>query len=109
MEQKPPIGIVVRCLNNQIGRYVSAAAAKEFGDSATAVHGWVVRYLYDNRDRDVFQRDLENAVLGKELDKVIQANKNRVFDGHGAVIHQAVAKHSQNREKHYPCKQQTGR
>ena len=59
MEQKTPIGMVIRCLNHKIGRCVSAAASKEFGDSATAVHGWVIRYLYDNRDRDVFQRDLE--------------------------------------------------
>ncbi len=56
---KKSIGIAVRCLNNRIGRAVSAAAAREFGDSATAVHGWVVRYLYDHRDQDVYQRDLE--------------------------------------------------
>ncbi len=58
MERKP-IGIAVRCLNNRIGRAISAAAAREFGDSATAVHGWVVRYLYEHRDHDVYQRDLE--------------------------------------------------
>ena len=58
MENKP-IGIAVRCLNNRIGRAVSAAAAREFGDSATAVHGWVVRHLYDHQDQNVYQRDLE--------------------------------------------------
>jgi DNA-binding MarR family transcriptional regulator len=57
--EKKPIGIAVRCLNNRIGRAVSAAAARQFGDSATAVHGWVVRYLYDHRDQNVYQRDLE--------------------------------------------------
>ncbi|MBQ4065032.1 MAG: MarR family transcriptional regulator [Clostridia bacterium] len=58
MERKP-IGIAVRCLNNRIGRAISSAAAREFGDSATAVHGWVIRYLYEHRDRNVYQRDLE--------------------------------------------------
>lgn len=60
MENERHIGIVIRCLNHRIGRAVSAAAAKEFGDSATGVHGWVIAYLYDNRDRDVFQKDLES-------------------------------------------------
>ena len=53
------VGIAVRRLHNKIGRYVSRAAAEEFGDSATAVHGWVIRYLYKHREEDVFQRDLE--------------------------------------------------
>ncbi len=57
--EKKSVGIAVRCLNNRIGRTVSAAASREFGDSATAVHGWVVRYLYDHRDQNVYQRDLE--------------------------------------------------
>ena len=59
MERKP-IGIAVRCLNNRIGRAISAVAAREFGDSATAVHGWVLRYLHENRHRDVYQKDLES-------------------------------------------------
>ena len=53
------IGFTVRCLNNRIGRAVSAAANKAFGDTATAVHSWVLHYLYENRDRDIFQKDLE--------------------------------------------------
>ena len=57
--EKKPIGIAVRCLNNRIGRAISSAAAREFGDSATAVHGWVIRYLYEHRDRNIYQRDLE--------------------------------------------------
>ena len=56
---KHSIGFTVRCLNNRIGRAVSAEASKAFGDSATAVHSWVLRYLYENRDRDIFQKDLE--------------------------------------------------
>lgn len=87
MEQKPPIGIVVRCLNNQIGRYVSAAAAKEFGDSATAVHGWVVRYLYDNRDRDVFQRDLETrfSVRRSTMTSILQLMEKK-----GLIVKESV-------------------
>ncbi len=60
MDDIPHIGIVVRCLNHEIGRAVSAVVSKELGDSATGVQSWIVRYLYDNRDREVFQKDLES-------------------------------------------------
>lgn len=60
MEEKRHIGIVARCLSHEIGRAVRAVVSEEFGDSATGVQSWVVRYLYEHKDEDVFQRDLEN-------------------------------------------------
>lgn len=88
MEKRNPIGIVVRCLNNKIGRHVSAAAAREFGDSATAVHGWVVRYLYDNRDRDVFQRDLETrfSVRRSTMTSILQLMEKK-----GLIVKEPVS------------------
>ncbi len=59
MKDRQHIGIVVKCLSNEIGRAASAVAANELGDSATGLQSWVVRYLYDNREREVFQKDLE--------------------------------------------------
>lgn len=87
MEQKLPIGIAIRCLNNQIGRCVSSAAAREFGDSATAIHGWVVRYLYDNRERDVFQRDLETrfSVRRSTMTSILQLMEKR-----GLIVKESV-------------------
>ena len=60
MEEKRHIGIAARCLNHEIGRAVRAVISEEFGDSATGVQSWVVRYLYDHREADVFQKDLES-------------------------------------------------
>ena len=60
MEEKRHIGIAARCLNHEIGRAVRAVISEEFGDSATGVQSWIVRYLYDHREEDVFQKDLES-------------------------------------------------
>ena len=60
MEENRHIGIAARCLNHEIGRAVRAVISEEFGDSATGVQSWVVRYLYDHREEDVFQKDLES-------------------------------------------------
>ena len=60
MEEKRHIGIAARCLNHEIGRAVRAVISEEFGDSATGVQSWIVRYLYDHGEEDVFQKDLES-------------------------------------------------
>ena len=59
LDKDKHIGIVVRCLNNKIGRAVASINAREFGDNTTHVQSWVIRYLYENSDKDVFQKDLE--------------------------------------------------
>ena len=30
-------------------------------EDVTAMHGWILAYLYNSRDREVFQRDIERA------------------------------------------------
>lgn len=53
------IGKVVHRLDKMLGRNLSASARQAGIDEATMVHGWILRYLYENRDRDIFQKDLE--------------------------------------------------
>ena len=52
------IGFEIRTLNNLIKRDVESSKAFELG-RATGLHGWAIGYFYNNRDRDVFQRDFE--------------------------------------------------
>ena len=59
MNKDAHVGLTVRCLHHKIGREIASISGKQFGESATPVQSWIVRYLYDNRDRDVFQKDLE--------------------------------------------------
>ena len=58
MERKNSVGFRVRTLSVAIKRAVDASKARS-GFECTGTHGWVIGYLYDNRDRDVFQRDIE--------------------------------------------------
>lgn len=59
MERKETIGFRVRTLSVAIKRAVDAGKAKNEQSSCTGTHGWVIGYLYENRNRDVFQRDIE--------------------------------------------------
>jgi len=58
VEREETIGFCVRTLSVAIKRAVEASKARS-GFSCTGTHGWVIGYLYDNRHRDVFQRDIE--------------------------------------------------
>ncbi len=53
------VGAAIHRLDRVLGRYISGKV-KECGyDDVSMMHGWVIRYLYDHRDTDVFQRDIE--------------------------------------------------
>ena len=59
MEHRDEIGFQVRTLSNLIKRLVDQTAFQGRERPATGMHGWVIGYLYENRNRDVFQRDLQ--------------------------------------------------
>ena len=45
----------MRRVNNLISRRQNGV------EDVTAMHGWILAYLYNSRDREVFQRDIERA------------------------------------------------
>ena len=51
----------VRRVNNLISRRVNHYSRINGVEDVTAMHGWILAYLYDCRDREVFQRDVERA------------------------------------------------
>lgn len=51
------IGFRVRTLSLSIKRAIDAGKAQK--GCCTNTHGWVIGYLYDNRNKDVYQRDIE--------------------------------------------------
>ena len=58
MEREQTIGFRIRTLSLSIKRAIDASRARS-DFSCTGTHGWVIGYLYENRHRDVFQRDIE--------------------------------------------------
>lgn len=58
MKKERQLGLEIRKLNNLIKRYMESKKPEEF-DKSTGVHGWAIRYFYENRNTDVFQRDFE--------------------------------------------------
>lgn len=60
MEKEKHIGYAVRETKNAMQRYMESRIAQAgYGDISFA-QGGIIHYLYQNRDRDVYQRDLES-------------------------------------------------
>lgn len=60
MKRENEIGFVVRRLSNLIKRDVEKSKLKLGLDPVSDVNGWAIGYFYDNKDRDIFQKDFEN-------------------------------------------------
>lgn len=51
----------MRSLERAIHRRHCRSLTKSYVDRVTGTRGWVIGYLYDNRDKDIFQRDIEKT------------------------------------------------
>ena len=75
------IGYEVRTLDNLLFRMLLAYSAKAGMDELTMMHGWIIRYLYENREQDIFQKDIEQrfAVGRSTVTNLIQLMEKKGF------------------------------
>ena len=59
VKREERIGFEIRKLDHMLERNIQAHVRAAGIDEVTLMHGWIIRYLYMNRERDVFQRDIE--------------------------------------------------
>lgn len=53
------VGYHLRRLDNLLMRNTMAQARSLNIDEVTVMHGWILAYLDDNRDREIYQKDIE--------------------------------------------------
>lgn len=56
---KERIGFELRSLNNMIRRYFEFSCHKKEIDKITGNNGWIISYLADNAENDIYQKDIE--------------------------------------------------
>ena len=59
MSRDKEIGFAVRRLFNVIKRDIEASSEREGIEHIKGINGWAISYFYDNRGKDIFQRDFE--------------------------------------------------
>lgn len=53
------VGFEIRRLDHTISRTIEARVKAEGIDEIPLMNGWIMRYLYENRKKDIFQKDIE--------------------------------------------------
>lgn len=86
MNNKRYIGFEIRSLNNLIKRTLESQKPEEL-DRSTGVHGWAIRYFYENRDRDIFQRDFESRF---SIRRSTATNMLKLMEKNGIITREPV-------------------
>ncbi len=83
-----------RSLSRRIHRFIENSPNKKTIDSVTGTNGWIIAYLSCNRDRDVFQKDIEKAfdVTRSTASKVIDLMEQKGLVERQRVEHDARLK-----------------
>ena len=74
MDNDKFISTRLRGLSPRIHRFFENSPNKKKIDSITGTHGWIIAFLSCNRDRDIFQKDVE-----REFD-VTRSTASKVID-----------------------------
>ena len=86
-EKNTQIGFCLRTLSHMVGRTVQQLAFSGVPDEITGIQGWIMGYLYDNRDRDVFQRDIQTqfSVSRSTVTGILQTMEKK-----GLIVRESV-------------------
>ncbi|HIS27749.1 MAG TPA: winged helix-turn-helix transcriptional regulator [Candidatus Pullilachnospira intestinigallinarum] len=57
--EKDDIGFEVKRLDNEIHSYVALTRVAMGAGELTMMQSWIIGYLYENRDQEIFQKDIE--------------------------------------------------
>ncbi len=88
------IGKELHRLNNLTKRYVETATHKEQIDKITGTNGWIIGYLSQNADKDIYQKNLEDefSVTRSTASRVLALMEQKgLIERHG-VAHDARLK-----------------
>lgn len=60
METKHIVGYEIHTLDNMLGRLIASRQSNlTQKEGLTQMQSWIIGYLYENRDKDLFQKDIE--------------------------------------------------
>lgn len=86
MKKERHLGLEIRMLNNCVKRFVHSTRPPEFEES-TGVHGWAIKYFYENRGKDIFQRDFEERF---SIRRSTATNMLKLMEKNGLITRESV-------------------
>lgn len=88
------VGFEIRRLDHMISKAIEARVKEEGIDEITLMNGWIMRYLYENRKKDIFQKDIEKffSIGRSTVTNIIQILEKKGYVRRESVEHDARLK-----------------
>jgi len=79
LNREKDIGFNVRVLSNLIKRDVEKSRLNLGLDPVKGINGWAITYFYENRDKDIFQKDFENhfSIRSSTASKILKTMEQK--------------------------------
>ena len=89
-----PLGPMIHQIDRLMFRNLSSRVRAEGLDEVTLMHGWVMRYLYENRDRVICQKDIEHTfdIRRSTVTNIIQLMEKKGYVERRSVLGDARLK-----------------
>lgn len=86
---EPPqvIPAQMRRVNNLISRRINTYSRANGVEDVTPMHGWILRYLYNNRGQEIFQRDIEREF---SITRSTVTNILQLMERKGYILRESV-------------------
>ena len=97
------VGLTIHMLDLGMKKILEQRMKAEGYDEVTMMHGWILKYLYDNREKEIYQRDIEKQFgIGRStVTTIIQLMEKRDLVCRQSVEHDARLKKVMLTEKGY--------
>lgn len=92
--EKRVVGQEIHMLYHMVARYLDYNIKMHSIDEMTIMHGWILKYLYENRRKEIFQKDIEKSFsIGKStVTNLIQLLEKKGYIRRESVAHDARLK-----------------
>ena len=91
LRKQEKIGLEIRKLNHEMNRSLEMQVKAEGIDEVTLMHGWIMRYLYENREKEIYQKDIEKHF---SIGRSTVTNIIQLMEKKGFIERQAVQSHA---------------
>ncbi len=94
MKKQEWIGFQTRYLSKMIGCRLHQKEMESGADTVTATHGWIIGYLWEHREEEIYQKDLEREfhMARSSITGIVQIMENNGYIKRTLVAHDARLK-----------------
>lgn len=86
-KKRQRVGPAIHKLNHMMNRNITTYVRMLGIDEVSVTNGWIIRYLYENRDRDIFQKDIEKRF---SIGRSTVTNTIQLMEKKGYICRDAV-------------------